>query len=220
MNEHVTQWLNAYLDGELHGLRLRQVEAHLDECAACRSELAELRRLSRLLKETPPAGTFTTTERFVANLNLRLGAQQGHSTLQPRPATSLHLKASDLAWWLVPVAVLGAWIFIQTVLAVSNLVSVANEAGLLGQAAAWLRGGPQHTDWFLATMSLFGSNLGPSGQATIGWLDRADLFGQDIFVQLVWQAAIALLYWAWLAIWWTRRRKSTDDSIPNGMSHI
>ena len=53
MIEHVSEWLNAFLDGELNGLRLRQVQDHLVSCAACRAELEELQRLSQMLKEAP-----------------------------------------------------------------------------------------------------------------------------------------------------------------------
>ena len=50
MIEHVNEWLGAYLDGELRGLRLRQVESHLAECSVCHSELESLRNLSALLR--------------------------------------------------------------------------------------------------------------------------------------------------------------------------
>ena len=53
MSNHVTEWLNAYLDAELHGSQLQHVEAHLAECQACQSELESLERLSGLLQESP-----------------------------------------------------------------------------------------------------------------------------------------------------------------------
>ena len=71
MSKHVTEWLNAYLDGELNGSQLQQVEAHLAECEACQAELESLERLSSLLHEVP-APEFTSPERFAAQVNLRL----------------------------------------------------------------------------------------------------------------------------------------------------
>ena len=71
MSKHITEWLNAYLDGELNGRRLHHVEAHLAECEACRTELESLERLSGLLHEVP-APEFTSPERFAAQVNLRL----------------------------------------------------------------------------------------------------------------------------------------------------
>ena len=35
MSNHVSEWLNAYFDGELTGKLLHQVEDHLAECEAC-----------------------------------------------------------------------------------------------------------------------------------------------------------------------------------------
>ena len=39
MSNHIIEWLNAYVDGELKGMRLRQVDEHLTECEACQAEL-------------------------------------------------------------------------------------------------------------------------------------------------------------------------------------
>jgi hypothetical protein len=197
MIEHVTEWLSAYLDGELRGLRLRQVEVHLSECAACRSELIKLRNLSALLKDTAPGEIFMPTERFVTNLTLNLPRR-----LEVRQRRS----ATEIVWWLVPVAVLGAWIFTQTVLTVSTLVSTANLTGLFGNAAAWLQSGPQHAEWFSATLSLFGNNLSGNARTLLDVLDDLSIFRLSFTAQLAWQAGIGLLYWIWLAVWWSRRR--------------
>ena len=51
MSKHVSEWLNAYYDGELHGHKLRLVEEHLAECEACQAELESLHGLSDLLHE-------------------------------------------------------------------------------------------------------------------------------------------------------------------------
>lgn len=210
MIEHVTEWLSAYLDGELCGLRLRQVEAHLTECAACRSELIGLRNLSALLKGTVPVETFMPTERFVTNLTLNL---------LRHPEARQRRSATEIVWWLVPAGILGAWVFIQTVLAVSTLVSTASLTGLFGNAAAWLQGGPQHTEWFSATLNLFGSNLSGNARTLLNVLDDLSIFRLSFTTQLAWQAGIGLLYWIWLAVWWTRRRTTANPHFPQAPSH-
>jgi hypothetical protein len=210
MTEHVTEWLSAYLDGELRGLRLRQVEAHLAECATCRSDLIELRELSALLKGNVPAETFTSTEHFVANLTLGLPR---------RPEIHHRRPVTEIVWWLAPVAVLGAWIFTQTVLTVSTLVSAADLTGLFGNAAAWLQNGSQHTEWFTATFSLFGNNLNGSARTLLGVLDSLSILRLNFTAQLVWQAAIALLYIAWLVFWWAYRRTMANLPFPQVPSH-
>jgi anti-sigma factor RsiW len=50
MNQHVTDWLGAYHDGELEESRRQQVEAHLQVCEDCHAELSRLRALARLLQ--------------------------------------------------------------------------------------------------------------------------------------------------------------------------
>lgn len=199
MIEHVTDLLGAYLDGELHGLRLRQVEGHLVKCAACRKELAELKGLSTLLRETIPAEDFTPTDRFVANLAL---------SLPRRPEAASNWKPLELIWWLVPAGVLGVWVFLQAVSSVSTLVSTANLTGLLGNAAAWLQGGPQQSLWFSAGMSLFGNQIQGTGRTTLDLLNRLSVFGSSIAMQLAIQGLIALVYWIWMGLWWTHHRRA------------
>ncbi len=71
MSEHVLEWLPAYHDGELPPGRRRQVEDHLQDCAACRAELKTLTGLSALLK-ADPAPAHTPPERFAAQVQLLL----------------------------------------------------------------------------------------------------------------------------------------------------
>ncbi len=135
MIEHVTDLLGAYLDGELHGLRLRQVEEHLEKCAACRKELAEMRHLSTLLQESYPVEAFMPADRFAANMVLRLSGQEESRRLPRQAGTAPSRKPLDFIWWLVPAGMLGAWVFVQAVFTVSSLVSTADLAGLFGNTS-------------------------------------------------------------------------------------
>jgi hypothetical protein len=198
MIEHVTDWLNAYLDDELGGLRLRQVEGHLKRCAACRAELDELSRLSTLLRETPPPARFKPTERFAAGLVLRLPR---------RPAAASRQAASAFAGWLVPVGVLAAWVVLQAFLSASTVVSVAGQLGLLGDAAALLQEAPQHSDWFALSSGFFGAHLDEAGRTGLELLDQVDVLGADLLWQLALQFLIALAYWAGLGGWLLLRRR-------------
>jgi hypothetical protein len=78
---HVLEWLEAYLDGELKGGRLHQVEAHLQVCEDCRAELLALRQLSALLQAAAPVSSL-------------VGAICGLSTAAP--AVSILVRSTRL----------------------------------------------------------------------------------------------------------------------------
>ena len=194
MHEDMRTLVNAYLDGELHGWRLLEMQTHLAACAACRDELKELRLVSNLL-QADPAPELPPAERFVSQLTLSLP--------RPVPLRDRPPKPGSLAGWLVPAGLLGAWFFVQTVFTLTNVITAANMTGLLGHADRWLGGG-QESIWFSAVTSLFG------GQAvgtlpTLSLLNNVSVFGANLLSGFLWQAVIVLLYWAWLSIWWLGR---------------
>jgi anti-sigma factor RsiW len=201
MTEHVLEWLNAYLDGELGGLRLHQVEAHLQRCASCRSELDSLRRLSTLLQETPPPVEFTPVDRFAANLNLRLPR---------RPQTVKPQRVPGFRGWLVPAGLLLAWFFVQSLFLVNTLVTAADTAGVLpAETTALLQGAPQRSLLFGAPLEILGGSLGTGSQAALGLLDQVSVLGSAFLGSLLWQAGIGLAYIVWLIAWFVRQQKQS-----------
>jgi len=192
MHENMRTLLNAYLDGELTGRRLLEMEAHLGSCAACRDELNELRHVSELL-QADPAPEFTPTERFVSQLTLNLPR---------RPMQARSLQPASLTWWLVPAALLGAWFFVQTVFTLTDAVSAANLTGLLGHASSWLGSG-QETVWFSTLTSMVGRQAADA-QPSLTLLNDVGVFGANLVGGFLWQAGIVLLYWGWLLYWWLR----------------
>ena len=193
MHEDMRTLLNAYLDGELHGQHLRELEFHLVSCESCQNELRELRSVSDLL-QAGPAPKIIPAERFVAQLTLSL----------PRRSERNHpLKPVPLAWWFIPAGLLGAWFFVQTVFTLTNMVTAANMTGLLGHASNWLGlGSGEETIWFNMTSSLFGGQT--VAQPMLSLLNNVSVFGADLLSGFVWQAVIVLLYWAWLLLLWLR----------------
>jgi predicted anti-sigma-YlaC factor YlaD len=202
MSNHVTEWLNAYLDGELRGSRLQHVEAHLAECQVCQAELDSLGRLSSLLQEVP-APEFTSPERFAAQVNLRLP--------HTRPVTA-EKKAFEIGWWMIPVGLLGTWIFIGTSFFVSDILSVANSLGVLAGASEWLVFDPSSTAYWSTTLSQFGFLSGNS----LDWAAATEAFTRTSLLEITLQVSIALLYLSWLAIWWARRRRQQHGQLLEG----
>jgi len=202
MTEHVTTWMGAYHDGELRGLRLRQVEAHLAHCAMCRAELERLRALAALLQESPAAENLMPPERFVAQVGLRL-------PLRPeQPAAAAWQRALEIGWQLAPLGLLGAWVFVQAVLTMAGAVLVALRMGLGGDVVAGLlpasQQGPSPSEIF----GLSGASLGDVGRIVLQLLSIRAPLGWGITLNLASLVVVGLLYWSWLASWWARRQHS------------
>ncbi len=202
MSSHVIEWLNAYIDGELKGMRLRQVEEHLAECEACQSELDSLQGLSSLLQEVPEA-EFTPNDRFVSQVNLRLPQRQ---------VRSMRSKAVEVGWWLIPIGLLTAWIFFSTAVLVSDMVSAANNFGLLDNASALLGSDSTNNAVWTSTLGQFGVLQGDS----LLWAERTESYTRNILPQFFWQVSIALLYLAWIAIWWARHTRQGQVPLLEG----
>ena len=202
MSNHVTEWLNAYHDGELKGKRLHQLEEHLAECEVCQAELESLSSLSALLQEVP-AAEFTSHERFVSEVNLRL---------PQRRAKAAQNKATEVGWWMIPIGLLTAWVFLSTSILLSNVVSMADTFGLLDNTtAAWISS-PSNTTEVTSTLGQFGLLSGNSLQ----WAEISESFTRNTLPQIIVQTSIALLYLAWFAIWWARQTRQVQVPLLEG----
>jgi hypothetical protein len=203
MSNHMTEWLNAYLDGELKNGKLHQVEKHLVECEECRAELESLKSLSSLLHEVP-APEFTPSERFAAQVSLRLP--------HAKPKATRH-KAQEVGWWMIPVSLLLLWVFIGTTEVVSDMVSTANRFGLLNlnNVPAWVT--------FDSSNANLADRLGEFGLLngkSLQWAEHTEVFTRNNLPQVVLQVSIALLYLGWMAIWWARHTPRETDQLPEG----
>jgi hypothetical protein len=200
----MTEWLNAYLDGELKNGKLHQVEKHLFECEECRAELESLKSLSSLLREVPTP-EFIPSERFASQVILRLPHE--------KPKIVKH-KAQEIGWWMIPVSLLLLWVFLGTSETVGYVVSTANRLGLLSlnDAPTWLATGLSNGAVWSGRLGEFGLLSGDSLQ----WAELTESFTRNILPQIVWQSAIALLYLSWIAIWWARHTPRETDQLPEG----
>lgn len=198
MSEHIIEQLGAYLDGELHDRQIQKIEAHLAECETCRAELMSLKALSGMLQEAP-LPDFPLPERFAADVNLRLARQ---------PVIPARRKALEIGWWMIPVGLLMAWIFINTTSLVSNMVSAANEIGLLNSHSAWLTSGSGEADWSV-TLGQFGL----LSDGSLQWAERTEAFSRTAIPEITWQVSIALLYLCWIAIWWARKTRQGHGQL-------
>jgi predicted anti-sigma-YlaC factor YlaD len=202
MPNHVTEWLNAYLDGELHGNRLQQVDEHLAECDACQAELRSLRDLSGLLQKVL-VPEFISPERFATNVNL---------LLPKKPVTAPKSRLFEIGWWMIPVGLLAAWAFVSTASIVSNMVSAANTFGLVDSANTLLISGTSNTVNWTSILRQFGLLAGNSLQ----WFEFTESYSRNVIPQFIWQVSIALLYLTWIAIWLARHTRQRYGSLLKG----
>lgn len=193
MSDHVLEWLGAYRDGELHGSRLQQVEAHLAECEICQRELEALENITSWLQEAP-AAEFTSPERFAAQVHLRLPYSK------PAPSSRNLL---EVGWWMIPVGLLAAWGFIATTYLVNDLLSFATNFGWLSGVSDWLwSGAPAAANWSMR-LAQAGVLSGRSLELAVS----TESFTRTALPQIGLQIAIALLYLSWVAIWWAHYRR-------------
>jgi len=202
MSKHMTEWLNAYLDGELKGSQLHRVETHLAECQDCRAELGSLQRVSGLLREMP-APEFTSSERFAAQVNLRL---------PQRRLASSGKKILEIGWWMMPVGLLGVWIFMSASLIVNEFVSLATGLGLPTRVSSLLVFGSSNQAYWSNTLGQFGILSGKG----LDWAATTEAFTRTSLPEFSLHVAIALLYLSWLAIWWARYRRREYGQLLEG----
>jgi predicted anti-sigma-YlaC factor YlaD len=200
MSNHISEWLNAYHDGELSGNRLHQVEAHLAECELCQKELESLDRLSNAL-HTVPAPEFTSAERFASQVNLRLPHKQ---------AVISKNQIFNVGWWMIPVGLLGIWVFMSTAVFVSEILSAANSVGLLSNISGWLTFGSSSSASWTAALGQFGVLSGNS----LNWAESTETFTRTFLPFIILNVSIALLYLSWMAIWWVRHTR--HERQPHG----
>jgi len=204
MTEHVTAWLGAYHDGELRGLRLRQIEAHLAHCATCRAELDRIRALATLLQKSPAAVGFTPPERFVAQVGLRLPR---------RPTWPAAQRVLETGWRLAPLGLLGAWAFVQAVFSVAGVVMIVLRMGLGGDVIAGLLPASQQGLRLADVLTLSDAGLNDLGRIALRLLSNRGPLGWTVTLNLVSLVVIGLLYWSWLASWVVRTRIPGQQQI-------
>lgn len=200
MAKHVSEWLNAYHDGELRGSRLRQVEAHLAECEACQAELESLEGLSALLQEVPAP---KITDRFVAQVNLRM---------PHKPATVSRKQIGEVGWWMLPVGILASWIFVNVALVLGDVLTVAGSLGLLSGMSDWLASSPSNQVYVSTTIGQMGVLSGNG----LSWAETVETFTRMSLPQVALQVSIAMLYLVWIAVWWARHTHRERGQLVEG----
>jgi len=193
--EHMNQWQGAYLDNELNGEMQRKVEAHLANCSYCKAELEELKSLSKLLKTAAKGKSLVPDVHFSAQVALKLPRHQ----IPP-----LASSATRIGWWLLPAGILGVWAFIQAVQVASSLALAAGQFGLVSGPLAWLSGLNGQNLFTSAVLSLVDGRFGLTTSSFLAFIGRGTGILWNLFILVLFQAGLALLFASWLAVWLLR----------------
>jgi len=197
MKDHASHWLGAHLDGELRGLRRRWVGSHLEECSACQRELNSLKTLRALLQESPAMEPAIASDRFAAQVALKLPRRQERPPAQ---------RALEMSWRMVPVGLLFVLAFVQTVFIMAGVLRAALWLGVGGDVAAVVlpasAGGVSFPDVFALSQASLANVL----QVAVGLVRIGTSLAWLPVLNVLLLAVIGMLYWSWLASWWVRRR--------------
>ncbi|MBG7609310.1 MAG: zf-HC2 domain-containing protein [Anaerolineae bacterium] len=113
MNEHISDWLGAYHDGELNDRKLQIVETHLETCAQCLAQVEALQDLSVLIQASPTANNLLPPDIFTSQVGLRMSRM---------PEASYWAKFFRTSWKALPFGILTAWVVLQAIYVVSGVV--------------------------------------------------------------------------------------------------
>jgi hypothetical protein len=197
MIEHVTHLLVAYHDDELHGKRLRQVEEHLGTCESCQDELDQLQALSNLLSLHPAPSDLTTSDRFVAQVSLRMPR---------RPDEPRIKRAFNIGWRAAPLGILGIWAFVQSLLIVSGVVFLLMRMGInLGPILSL----PSEGSGLGMFFGLEVDSIGEFGRTAFDVLGNGGPLGWGPTLSIALMLCLGLLYCSWMASWWIRYQEQT-----------
>ena len=112
---HYSKHLSAYAHGELQPEEAARVAAHLDRCAACRTEFEEVRLGIRLAESLPsvnaPANLWDAVEAALVRETAR--EEQPASRLQDLFPSRRRLLVPAFATLLVALAAGGAWLYLR-----------------------------------------------------------------------------------------------------------
>lgn len=191
MNNHVSQWLNAYHDDELRPRRRALVEAHLEECQQCQAELEELQALSAVLQEDPLPEMRTSPEQFAAQVALRL-PRHGE------PARRQNGSNFRWLWYALPVGILVAVGFLRTIVSVSEVLMWVERLGINPGLVSWLMPVSERPPTLIAEFS----------ELVVWWNNP---FQSPLALTVILPVILGFCYLVWMLVWWA------DQQTQNSM---
>jgi hypothetical protein len=118
----------------------------------------------------------------------------------------------EVGWWLIPVGLLGVWVFISASFWVSDILTVANNLGLFSGVSNWLVQASGSPAYWSATLGQVGVLSG----SDLNWAASLEAATRTALPQIILNVSIALLYLSWMAVWWARRQHQERGQFLRG----
>jgi hypothetical protein len=115
----------------------------------------------------------------------------------------------------MPLALLGAWLFLVITLWLSAALQLASSAAIPAGELSWVGGKTLQMGWFALTTRLFGSLLDEPGWQVLAALNQINLFVAGLGRAILPQILLATAYLGWLAAWWLRRKPQAVEAPEN-----
>ncbi|HSK88586.1 MAG TPA: hypothetical protein VK880_09530, partial [Anaerolineales bacterium] len=115
-------------------------------------------------------------------------------------------------WWMIPVGLIGSWVFLSTSFLVNDILSAASRLGVFAGVFDWLAFDPASQAYWSATLGQIGVLSGD----LLDWAAITEAFTRTSLLQIILQISIGLLYLSWLAVWWARRRSAGRGQFLEG----
>ena len=185
MDKHVTDFMiGAYLDGEMVGEQLEEFETHLVSCEACRQMADEMDALNNLLDAYPAFDMPVSAKSFTRDVLNRIDTESEKNTFR---------VILEAGWWMIPLVLIGAWVFLQTFSLVGSGFAVLVNNGVFGDTSSWLSLETESTLW----IQLASNFKGYMGETTWSWIQAYDDIGdwvQQVFWILFFSVSISMMY--------------------------
>jgi len=181
MSEHLHQWMDAYLDGELAGIQKIEFELHLKECDTCQENWEQQLALKHALSSLQPITGQKSPNDFLAEINLEIGPQ--------KPLKSFSFQKS--LWYLIPAVLIflfGALQILGWVTGLINLIPGADR--FLLESLPFINNVTVTNPWLSTTI-----------QAQLLWNGIDWIIDWNVLTQIFFLFSLSVLYCVWIVLW-------------------
>lgn len=188
MNDHITDLIDIFLDGEVDSREVEAIEAHIAVCSDCAKEIQRRRRLSVILQSHPRMREVKSDQQFAKEVIDRI---KPHETSLPGES-----QGQDMAWIGFPLLLIAGLTFLQVVWVESRLVNFIPQVGEVFDSSQILM------PFSFAIPSVINQ--------LIRFLPGGSIWNWNWYTTIILSACLGILYISWLAGWWVKNQQRVN----------